>query len=171
MGQVHQHALGFQALQHLPAEWSEPTLGQAVGRATDFIVEEMGQAGDAKAGVVQAVDVVQLAFQRMQAFGGQDCSHALGLLWSCEDKVFQVAFATDQQQFAVAIGHRRLQFLALVQGALQQAGPGSARPALGHHQQGDVVAIGAVTFVVEPARGLGHGGKYLQGNMGLQLAW
>ena len=55
MGQVDQHALLLQAGDYLAAQRGQPAFDQAMGRATDLVVEEVSQAGDAKAGVIQAV--------------------------------------------------------------------------------------------------------------------
>ncbi|MNQ64446.1 hypothetical protein D3C85_788700 [compost metagenome] len=170
VGQVHHHLLFFQAGDHAAAEGGQAALLQAVGGTADLVVEEMGQAGDAKACVIQAVDVLQLAFQRVQALGGEYGGNAVRVGLPGREVVGEVLAAAHQGQLALAAIDGLLEPLALIEGALQQAGPGRAGPALGHDQQGDVVAVGTVAFIVEAAWSLGDGGEHLQADMPLQQA-
>lgn len=170
MGQVDQHALLLQAGDYLAAQRGQPALDQTMGRATDLVVEEVSQAGDAKAGVIQAVEVLQLTLDGLQPFGGQHGGQALRVALPVFQVAGQLGAVVDQHQFTVAGGSGLLQLVGLVQGAGQQAAPGFPRPALGHGQQGDVVAVGAVALVVDAARGLGDGGKHLQADAALEQA-
>ncbi|MCY1421851.1 hypothetical protein D9M71_375160 [compost metagenome] len=170
MGQVHQHLLLFQTGDHTATEGSQAALLQAVGGTTHLVIEEVGQAGDAKARVKQAVDILQLAFQRVQALGGEYRGDPDGVGFPGREVVGEVLAAAYQDQLALAAIGGFLQLPALIEGAFQQARPGRAGPALGHDQQGDVVAVGTVAFIVEAAWSLGDGGEHLQADMPLQQA-
>ena len=139
-------------------------------RAAYFIVEEVGQAGNTKACLIKCVDVFQLAFNWLQAFGGENACDTLRVFLPGADKVDEVAAGFDQYQAAVAIGAGLIELVRLVERALQQAAPGCLGPALSHGQQGDVVGLAAIAFIVDAARRLGHGGEHLQANAAFEHA-
>jgi hypothetical protein len=82
----------------------------------------------------------------------------------------QLLLRRHQAQLAVAVARGVVQLAALVQRALQQAAPGARGPALGHRQQGDVVAVAGIAIEVHAARRLGDGGEHLQADAAGQQA-
>ncbi|MNM25702.1 hypothetical protein D3C81_361550 [compost metagenome] len=165
MRQIDDHLALFHGAQPLPAQRRQAAFFQAMLGAGQFRVEEMRGRGHAEAGLVQGVEVVQLAFERMRAFQCQPAGHQGRVLLARGDEAAQLCAAADDAQLAMALARLLAQLVGLVSGARQQAVPGGRRQALRHHQGRDVVRVAAIALDIHLARRLGDDGKSLQGHV------
>ena len=77
----------------------------------------MGRAEHAETGVVEKIEVVELALERVRTFETEEAGHQAGVAAAPREIGLQVIGRSDYDELAVGVLGRRVQFCGLVQRA------------------------------------------------------
>jgi hypothetical protein len=118
MGQVDDDLSIFTGADQLAAPGRQPALRQPVGGPAGLIIEEMSQAEHAETGLIEEIQVVQVALQGVSTFQAQEKAQADGIAAAALQQLIQIRRSPHQKELVRGPGDQLLQALGVVQGTV-----------------------------------------------------